>query len=436
MTDQFQALKRRFGSLRPGLQLIAIEDAALPVTVVMAEVLAQEKKKLPVSEEFVLRFVDAGVRTPAEIASYLGLDLAHVIDAVALQLAGSHIRRTPDDQLVLTETGKEVVRLLVATQPVIRELPVVFDRVTWTPADIPERFLLEKRQAEEAGFTIIPASRNAAIGLSDVSPSGMNSLFEDDRLQVLRVNRVSTRKHRYLPAQLLVYGDASRNEIELALYFSDEISAEHGLALDAMGASSKLKISLGQAEPRPVLDDDLEMLRQHDSDGIAEETPAPTVGAVATAQVRSVSVFEHADLLSTALETSKKRLLLMSPWVRGKVVNASFRSRLEERLRAGVSATIAYGIGDDDSGSDSWALDHLRKLANKYSNFDFVRLRNTHAKILIYDDNWINTSFNWLSFKGDPDRTYRMEEGTLVTVPDRVEKEYRGYLALIDDQRA
>ena len=63
-----------------------------------------------------------------------------------------------------------------------------------------------------------------------------------------------------------------------------------------------------------------------------------------------------------------------------------------------------------------------------------MRLRNTHAKILIYDGNWINTSFNWLSFRGDSDRTYRMEEGTLVAILSRVDKEYAHYRALIEQQ--
>jgi hypothetical protein len=40
--------------------------------------------------------------------------------------------------------------------------------------------------------------------------------------------------------------------------------------------------------------------------------------------------------------------------------------------------------------------------------------------VLIFDDKWISTSFNWVSFKGDPDRTCRMDEGTLVRIPGQV----------------
>ncbi|MFJ5725933.1 hypothetical protein [Streptomyces sp. NPDC093149] len=47
----------------------------------------------------------------------------------------------------------------------------------------------------------------------------------------------------------------------------------------------------------------------------------------------------------------------------------------------------------------------------------------------------MTTSFNWLSFKGDPDRTYRMEEGTLIRNRDRSDMYYARYLELIDDNR-
>src|SRR3954452_10303593 len=117
MTRQFQNFQRRFGNARPGLQLIAIEDAAIPVTIVRADVLAQERKELPITEEFTLRFIAMGVDTPAEIAAYLGLDSAHVLEASAAQLSENRVRRDHSGRLVLTPLGAEVVRDLAATQP-------------------------------------------------------------------------------------------------------------------------------------------------------------------------------------------------------------------------------------------------------------------------------------------------------------------------------
>lgn len=437
MTNQFRILQRRFGDARPGLQLIAVENAAIPVTVVRAEVLAQQRKDLPITEEFTLRFVGLGVDTPDEIATYLGLEPSHVLDAAAEQLHANHLRRSESGgRLTLTTVGTEVARNLAATQPVIQQLQVSFDRLSWNLADYPEHALITKKDARELGMIILPAARNARIGLDDVTPQGFKPLLTSDRLQVLRVRKVETKKHRYLPVQLLVYGDHNRQDLQLAVCIDDDLATDHGLALERINAVERLGLTLGEAQPRPVLDDDLESQRvtnaQLDPNHPDE---AERSGSGITSLVCSISVFEHADLLAEALDTAKKRLLIISPWVRNAVVTTGFLANLEKRLRAGIEVTIAHGYGDDDSGSDSNALKRLNNLASRYDTFTFVRVRNTHAKILIFDDHWVNTSFNWLSFRGDPDRTYRMEEGTLVSIPNRVQQEYEKYVRLVQDQR-
>ena len=439
MTRQFQILQRRFGDARPGLELIAVENAAIPITVLRADVLAQEKKDLPITEAFTLRFVGLGVDTTDDIASFLGLEQVHILEAAAAQLSENHLRRRDDGRrLALTPIGTEVVRNLAATQPVLKQLPVAFDRLTWSLADYPERVLIEKKEAQERGMTILPAARNARIGLEDVTPSGFNALLKADRLQVLRIHKVAVKKHRYLPVLMLVYADQNRQELELAICIDDELATAHGLALDGIEAVDRLGLSLGKPEPRPVLDDELESQRTTDTPiDLAGESAAGStpLGSGVTSLVRSVSVFEHADLLAEALSTARERILIIAPWVKQAVVNTDFVAKLEQRLRAGVTITIAHGYGVDDRGSDEFVLNRLKNLAGRYDKFTFVRVKNTHAKILIVDDTWVSTSFNWLSFRGDSDRTYRMEEGTLVCIPDRVEQEYARYLALIAEQR-
>lgn len=434
--------QRRFGAARPGLHLIAVEDAAIPVTVIRVDLLAQERKELPITEEFTLRFINEGVNEPQEIASYLGLETAHVLNAAAEQLSEGHVRRVgPRGQLALTPLGAEVATTLAATRPVLRQLPISFDRLTWELSDYPERALIEKKEAQERDLTLLPAARNAHIGLGDVSAADFNRLLKksgQDRIQVLRIHKVQATKHRYLPVQLLVYGDETRSELELAVIIDDELATEHGFALERVGAVERLGLKLGPAEPRPVLDEELERQRARATDLQEDEAPsdpARELSSGLTALVTSVSVFEHADLLAEALETANQRLLIISPWIKNAVVTTDFISKLEKRLRAKVQVTIAYGIGNSDEGSDEKALRRLRNLAQRFENFTFVRVTNTHAKILIFDDQWVSTSFNWLSFRGDPDRTYRMEEGTLVRIPGKVQEQYQRYLALIEDQK-
>lgn len=452
MSRYFTFLRRRFGGARPGLQLIAIEDAAIPVTMIRADTLAQERTELPVTEAFALRFVNLGADTPAEIADYLGLDTEHVLDAVAAQIADSHLYRTHGgERLALSKTGSDAVTTLAATRPILKQLPLAFDRLTWRMADYSERNLITKKEAQDLGMTILPAARHARIGIDDVTPSEFNRLLKksnNDRVQVLRIHKVVTRRHLYLPVQLLIFGDESRRELELAVLLDDELVPDHGVALERIGAVEQLGLKIEPAEPRPVLDGELEEQRSvasypdtgpeaGDESSLAVVIPErqESPGVSATSLVRSVSVFEHADLLAQALTTAKRRLLIISPWIRGAVVNTEFISKLEQRLRANVDVTIAHGIGDDDAGSDERALRKLKNLADRYDKFEFARLSNTHAKILIFDDIWVSTSFNWLSFRGDPDRTYRMEEGTLVAIPAKVQQQYEQYQAMVQDQK-
>lgn len=79
----------------------------------------------------------------------------------------------------------------------------------------------------------------------------------------------------------------------------------------------------------------------------------------------------------------------------------------------------------------------MENLARRYSeHFTFTRIRNTHAKVLIFDDTWISTSFNLLSFRGDPSRTYRMEEGTLVRDLAIADAQYERLIQRIRDEAA
>lgn len=59
----------------------------------------------------------------------------------------------------------------------------------------------------------------------------------------------------------------------------------------------------------------------------------------------------------------------------------------------------------------------MQRLANiqkkKYgTKLLLVKLSNTHEKVLIKDNEYmVITSFNWLSFKGSPDKGFRQETG-------------------------
>lgn len=138
-------------------------------------------------------------------------------------------------------------------------------------------------------------------------------------------------------------------------------------------------------------------------------------------------------LLRKALTGSKDRLLIISPWITHKVIDNMFVQSLEALLRNGVDVTIGYGLADEEGirGTDkakqkpaitNQAEKELLGIQNRFENFKLVFLGNTHRKLLVSDNKFaVVTSFNWLSFRGDPTKKARDELGFLVTEPDDVD---------------
>ncbi len=143
--------------------------------------------------------------------------------------------------------------------------------------------------------------------------------------------------------------------------------------------------------------------------------------------IRNLAVFDHADVLYDALRNSQHRLMIISPWIRRKVVNEQFLKEIENLLRRNVDVYLGYGIGDGKC--DPWPIRKLNELKSRFRNFHFLEFGDTHAKVLISDDRFfVVSSFNWLSFKGDPAATFRDEQGILVALPDLVDKKFQEQL--------
>jgi len=441
MTDANELLHRRFRDLRPGMQLVAIEDAAVPVTILSVDVLAQERKEIPLLEEFALRLMLGGMTNCADMAAFLGLEGDQVELAVANQIVADNIVEARGS-LRLTTKGKEIGRDHAAVVPKEAALRVVFDRSLWGVVDYPQSQMVRLKDAKDAGWLLLPAQATSSITDLDVTALRLNTLLNSggnaslSSIQVLDVRNVKREKHLYMPAKLLVYWSEVANDVQLALAIDNDLSISHDEVLQ--GAASDLGISVEAPAPRPKLEAELEAIRSDvsqedpaDSESIESESSPSPAGVV-----RSVSVFEHPALLQGALQQSQHRLLIIAPWVKRTVVTTQFLELLERRLLSGVQVHIAHGYKSTDVGSDADALRHLSNMRDRFhERFTLARLRSTHAKILISDDSWVTTSFNWLSFRGAEDLTYRMEEGTLVTIPSVVDAEYKKLLQMIQDQR-
>ena len=87
--------------------------------------------------------------------------------------------------------------------------------------------------------------------------------------------------------------------------------------------------------------------------------------------------------------------------------------RIEKALQRNTQVIIGYGISKKED-SDKWVLQRLIDIQKKKhgNKLRVIKLSNTHEKVLIKDNEYmVITSFNWLSFKGDPNKGFRQETG-------------------------
>lgn len=451
----------RFGNARTGFDLVDIVDAALPVARITVEALAQDSKDIPLLEEYVLRLVDQGERTPESIAGFLGLDVAMVNQTVAVLFGSDDLRWTasmpgtpPVPRLRLTEKGRITATKAAAIVPVRISQSLVFDQMLWRASPYSRRSTIPRDVATEAGMITLPAAQSGPVEDGEVTAEEITTLLQENGTttrEVLQVKSIAqTRSRHVLPVKLLVYADAERADIELGVVIDGELSDRHEMELIGFGGAKGLGINVEPEPERPLLEPDLEKDRiplqevtqkRAEQAAIQLNSPAllpsePEARVPQAEEIRAIGVFEHPELLDEALTSARKRILIISPWITGAIVTTAFVGKLERRLQRGVKVDIAYGYDDSENRTDPKAIRRLNNLAARYpEKLHVVRLKSNHAKILLFDDAWVTTSFNWLSFKGDPDRTYRVEEGTLIRNRDRSDIYYTRYLELIDDNR-
>ncbi|HLO84405.1 MAG TPA: phospholipase D-like domain-containing protein [Nostocaceae cyanobacterium] len=124
---------------------------------------------------------------------------------------------------------------------------------------------------------------------------------------------------------------------------------------------------------------------------------------------------DHRQYLFNALKEAKQRVMIVSPWIRSYAVDQEFLTTLEAALKKKIQIYIFYGIKSSSQQNDPASIRELEKLSNQYKNLRFEKVKNTHRKILVCDNKFgIVTSFNFLSFRADPNLTYRDELGVII----------------------
>jgi phage shock protein A len=317
---------------------------------------------------------------------------------------------------------------------------------------------------------------------------GSKAKIKQER-DLLALKAIERRQRFFQPALILIYKAKDSDDVQVAFAIDDLLSSEHEAAfarangvkklclLEALRESApqklaaevlghefvaqaplqqvealKEEVSAAQAqieaqieitrntlertedkEEKLILEQQLQEAQQQ-----IEKLQVKLDSLLAAVPMRWLEMYEHRPLLEQALQDSQERLMIISPWIRASSVDKRFIQQFENLLKRGVQVFIGYGLGENDDKkyqSDIQAEKNIQKLASQYKdNFRLKRLGDTHAKILISDVKFaVTTSFNWLSFKGDRDRTFRDERGTLVSDPQKIDELFDSYRSRFKD---
>jgi len=441
MTNETAIISERFAGLRTGYELLRCEPAAVPFAQVTARAVLQIRKPVAPIDEFVMRAVGSGVTTREELTELFGLDEETITRSISQLYASDRLDSQVGPagrELKLTPIGRQTVSELVEIVPSEQEIWFWFDLLLMRPSPQSARSMLKLKEAQARELMIVKPSRSGKLAVTDLRTDSLNvalnQSMKSDVVDVLAVKELLRQEARYLPCYVLLYESADSLQHAAEVVVDGRIQPGMGLEIERLGIEKHLEITFGtpaaeeQIEVRHV-DNVVKNLKtkpepkkprlaplNNDSDDAPTATQEPSVLKVKGKEneIRNIDTFEHPDLLREAIERSAERLLIVSPWVSGAVVKRSFIDELRSAARRQVRIHIGYGIDPYATDSHADAINRLHLVASEFQNVTVGCLGNTHAKTLIWDDNFVSTSFNWLSFRGDKDRTYRQETGLLI----------------------
>ncbi|MFD2205709.1 AAA domain-containing protein [Kiloniella antarctica] len=119
---------------------------------------------------------------------------------------------------------------------------------------------------------------------------------------------------------------------------------------------------------------------------------------------------DHQNVLDEALQTARKEVLIISPYIREFAIRKdNITSMIGRALTRGVKVTVAYDLGEHKKKE---ALNGINLV--KETQCEIFPVRRVHNKTLVVDNKWIvEGSFNWLSAVRDLNNQYSNQERSL-----------------------
>ncbi|MBE9253871.1 hypothetical protein IQ217_08440 [Synechocystis salina LEGE 00031] len=466
---------RKYHSL-PEAIVIECQPVGYPYYILSLDLTYLRDRNLELLEEFTMKCIDKGLNNIEEISNFLGLG-SHITEKIVSGLISGdqNLITRNENQLTLTQEGLDALQkqTVLALNSDTRtfyldalngKLTDYFNFNNFDDKKYPNSSIKKNIKKPRKGNIqdLIKHYEEIEKSLQDTNSSNHVEL-----VQVNSIEKVYIQWHEILLVlyktnpndQEIEYETFSRGNIQKGYRETiQELKAEGKNVLSSIfdneGESGILNESFSEIIEN-IQDEDIKQIEQINVKITSlNENKADSSSKTLTQKLNEdqrklqqelqtikdktrisevIHTCEIREYLFTALQQAQKRLMIVSPWIKGKVVDNNFLFSLEQTLKRKVVVYIIYGIKGSDNQNSRWAIKQLENLMANHKNLNFSKTQNSHRKQLICDDIFaIVTSFNFLSFRADPNLTYRDEFGVVLRDKQTIEDAFQSGLKLIE----
>lgn len=452
----------------PNSTLVKYYEAGIPQWHMEAILTMLKPKKLSVLQEFILKFILSGIDDVSDICNFLGVNKTAVNNAVAVLQKNNLI--TVDifySKLKLTDKGEKALKEAATIVPEDIEYALYVDGLLGNVYLDTRKLYTSK---ELRSFEIKPINTTVEKPTLDslvyeevkraINLFKKNHAYEQDKLEgdLQEISRVAKTYVEYKKVSVLVFMNKSE-DIEFQVFDGTTRNDDYSIALQKQYNNNSRVLDfdsnfISEAEennslisvlPQEIIESaksfsykdstlereisnlttQLDAIKKNDDDNDEQQKESATerirflekkideMKNERKGADRILSTYDHRPLLLDALDNAQNMVVIVSPWIKSGGLNNEILGRIERALQRSTRVIIGYGISEKED-SDRWILQRLTDIQKKKygDKLLLVKLSNTHEKVLIKDNEYmVITSFNWLSFKGDPNKGFRQETG-------------------------
>lgn len=451
----------------PNSILVKYYEAGIPQWHIEAIITMLKPKKLSVLQEFILKFISSGIDDVSDICNFLGVNKTAVNNAVATLQKNNLI--TVDifyAKLKLTDKGEDALKEAATIVPEDIEYALYIDGLLGN-VYLDTRKLYSSKELRS--FEIKPINATVEKPTLDslvyeevkraINVFKKNHAYEQNRLEgnLQEVSRVVKTYVEYKKVNVLVFMNKSE-DIEFQVYDGATRNDDYSIALQKQYNNNTRVLDFDSNEmleaetdnslisvlPQEIIESakafsykdstleheisnlttQLDIIKDNTVDDDEQKETATERIRFLEKKIeemknerksadRVLSTYDHRPLLLDTLDNAQNMVLIVSPWIKSGGLNNEILGRIERALQRKTQVIIGYGISEKED-SDKRILQRLTDIQKKSygNNLQIVKLNNTHEKVLIKDNEYmVITSFNWLSFKGDPNKGFRQETG-------------------------